>query len=229
MDDRELHFYFDFLSPYAFFASRKLPALCEKHRVKLNYCPVVFAGLLNHWGQLGPAEIPTKALHTAKHCMRYAALNGIPYHGPKHHPFNPLTTLRLSTVEVAGEDQAKVVNCLYSLGWEQGGDLGNDAEIAQALVAADIDGPRLIERSQALFVKQALRANTDTAIAKGVFGVPTMLIEDQLFWGIDQLEYLDLFLKGNDPIEALDLDSLSGDGPSAWRPGIKNWNGQVAE
>lgn len=225
MNDRTLHFYFDYPSPYAFFASRQLPALCEKHAVKLDYCPVVFAGLLNHWGQLGPAEIPSKALHTAKHCMRYAALNGIAYNGPKHHPFNPLTTLRVSTAEVAGEDQAGVVNCLYSLGWEQGGDLGDDEEIAQALVAAGMDGPGLITRSKALLVKQALRANTDAAIEKGVFGVPTMLIDDQLFLGIDQLQYLDLYLQQRDPIAAIDSDSLGGSGPSAWRPGIKNWNG----
>jgi len=131
MNQRTLRFYFDYLSPFAFFAARKLPALCEKRGVKLDYCPVLFAGLLNHWGQLGPAEIPSKARHTAKQCMRYVATNGIPYNGPKYHPFNPLTTLRVSTLEVAGENQARVVDCLYSLGWEQGGDLGNDESIAE--------------------------------------------------------------------------------------------------
>jgi len=224
MNDRTLRFYFDYLSPFAFFASRKLPNLCARHGVKLDYYPVVFAGLLNHWGQLGPAEIPPKARHTAKQCMRYAALNGISYNGPKHHPFNPLTTLRVSTVEVAGENQTGVVDCLYSLGWEQGGDLGDDEEIATALAAAGFDGPGLVAQSKEPLVKQALRANTDSAISQGVFGVPTMLIEDQLFWGIDQLEYLDLYLQGKDPIAGIELDSLGRGGPTAWRPGIKNRN-----
>ena len=121
MDNRTLRFYFDFISPYAFFVSLKLPAMCERHGVTLEYYPVVFAGLLNHWGQLGPAEIPSKARHTAKQCMRYAKLNGITYKGPKHHPFNPLTSLRVSTLDVAGSDQVRVIECLYSLwvgaGW----------------------------------------------------------------------------------------------------------------
>lgn len=224
MNERTLSFYFDYLSPYAFFASRQLPALCQKHGVKLDYCPALFAGLLNHWGQLGPAEIPPKARHTAKQCMRYAAMNGITYNGPKYHPFNPLTSLRVSTVEVAGEDQAKVIDCLYSLGWEEGGDLGDDETIAEALVTADLDGPGLVARCKEPLVKKALRANTNSAIGRGVFGVPTMLIDDQLFWGIDQLEYLDLYLQGKDPIAGIELDRMGRYGSTAWRPGIKNLN-----
>jgi len=224
MSDRTLRFCFDYLSPFAFFAARKLPALCEKHGVTLEYCPVVFAGLLNHWGQLGPAEIPSKARHTAKQCMRYAKLNGISYQGPRHHPFNPLTTLRVSTREVAGADQARVVNCLFSLGWEQGGDMGNDEVISHALLAAGFDGPKLVAGSKLPMVKQALRANTDWAIGEGVFGVPTMLVDDELFWGIDQLEYLDLYLQGKDPIQGINLDTLGKGGATAWRPGIRNLN-----
>jgi 2-hydroxychromene-2-carboxylate isomerase len=224
MSQKKLSFYFDYLSPYAFFASRKLPALCEKYAVKLDYCPVLFAGLLNHWGQLGPAEIPSKARHTAKQCMRYAAINEIIYNRPKYHPFNPLTALRVSTMEVAGENQARVVACLYSLGWEQGDDLGNDAMIAEALVSAGLDGLELVTRCKDPLVKRALRANTDSAISRGVFGVPTMIIDNQLFWGIDQLEYLDLYLQGKDPLAGLDLNSLGRDGSTAWRPGIKNRN-----
>jgi len=224
MSDRTLRFYFDYLSPFAYFAALKLPPLCEKHGVTLDYCPVVFAGLLNHWGQLGPAEIPSKARHTAKHCMRYAKQNGISYQGPRYHPFNPLTTLRVSTREVAGRDQARVVNCLFSLGWGQGGDLGGDEQIIQALEAVDLDGPKLVARAKEPSVKQTLRADTDAAIEEGVFGVPTMLIDDQLFWGIDQLDYLDLFLQGKDPIEGIDLSSMGKGGATAWRPGIRNLN-----
>ena len=224
MDDRTLRFYFDFISPYAFFVSLKLPAMCERHGVTLEYYPVVFAGLLNHWGQLGPAEIPSKARHTAKQCMRYAKLNGITYKGPKHHPFNPLTSLRVSTLDVAGSDQVRVIECLYSFGWEQGGDLGNDDEIVRALDAANLDGAKLVADSKAQAVKQALRANTDTAIEKDVFGVPTMLIDDQLFWGIDQMEYMDLYLQGKDPIKGMKLDTLGQHEATAWRSGIRNLN-----
>jgi hypothetical protein len=87
-----------------------------------------------------------------------------------------------------------------------------------------LDGARLVADSKAQAVKQALRANTDTAIEKDVFGVPTMLIDDQLFWGIDQMEYMDLYLQGKDPIKGMKLDTLGQRGATAWRSGIRNLN-----
>ncbi|MEM7016014.1 MAG: 2-hydroxychromene-2-carboxylate isomerase [Pseudomonadota bacterium] len=221
MSSKILHFHFDYISPFAYFASLKLPALCEKYSVELVYCPTVFAGLLNHWGQLGPAEIPGKAQHTFKQCMRYAILNDIPYRGPKHHPFNPLTSLRVSMLDVANENQALVIKTIYELGWAQGGDLGSDEAIISALNLAGLDGEGLVVKTKDQKAKDALHAMTDSAINKGVFGVPTMLIDDELFWGIDQLANLDLYLQGKDPLAGLALEELSSQGPSAWRPNIE--------
>ncbi|MEH6911166.1 MAG: 2-hydroxychromene-2-carboxylate isomerase [Oceanicoccus sp.] len=221
MSSKALYFHFDYISPFAYFASLKLPALCEKYDVELIYCPTVFAGLLNHWGQLGPAEIPAKAQHTFKQCIRYAILNDIPYHAPKHHPFNPLTSLRVSMLDVASENQALVVKTIYDLGWGQGGDLGSDEEITSSLNLVGLDGESLVAKTKGQKVKDALRTMTNSAISKGVFGVPTMLIDDELFWGIDQLANLDLYLQGKDPIAGIPLAEVTSQGASAWRPGIK--------
>jgi 2-hydroxychromene-2-carboxylate isomerase len=213
-------FYFDYLSPYAYLASREIPALCERQGIELRLRPVLFAGLLNHWGQRGPAEIPPKATHTAKECMRHALLREIPFRPPRHHPFNPLTALRATLAEVAGDEQPRVMRAIYEMGWGAGGDLGNAEEIAGALDAADLDGAAIVERANSPLAKAALRRDTADAIARGVFGIPTMLVGEELFWGLDQLTYLELFLEGKDPLADVKFDELGFQGPSAWRTGV---------
>jgi len=216
----KVDFYFDYLSPYAYLASREIPALCARRGVELRLRPVLFAGLLNHWGQRGPAEIPPKAMHTVKECMRYALLREIPFRPPRHHPFNPLTALRASLAEVAGGDQPHVVRAIFDMGWAAGCDLGDAAEITAALDAAGLGGSAILERANSPTAKQALHRETADAIARGVFGIPTMLAGDELFWGLDQLTYLELFLEGKDPLAQVKFDDFGFQGPSAWRTGV---------
>jgi len=216
----KVDFYFDYLSPYAYLASRELPSLCTRRGVELRLRPVLFAGLLNHWGQRGPAEIPPKAVHTIKECMRYALLREIPCRPPRHHPFNPLTALRASLAEVAGDQQLRIMRAIYDMGWGAGGDLGDAAEIAAALDAAGLEGPAIVARANSTQAKAALHRETADAIARGVFGIPTMLAGDELFWGLDQLAYLELYLEGKDPLAQVKFDELDFQGPSAWRTGV---------
>ncbi|MBW2416773.1 MAG: DsbA family protein, partial [Deltaproteobacteria bacterium] len=124
-----LDFYFDYLSPYAYLAALEIGPLCERHGAALHWRPVLFAGLLNHWGQRGPAEIPSKGLHAFKDTLRYALARKVPLRSPRHHPFNPLHALRVSMAEVAGADQPRVIAALFELGWGRGGDLGDASEI----------------------------------------------------------------------------------------------------
>jgi 2-hydroxychromene-2-carboxylate isomerase len=215
-----IDFYFDYLSPYAYFASREISALCERHGVELRLRPVLFAGLLNHWGQRGPAEIPPKAVHTAKECMRHALTRGIPFRPPRHHPFNPLSALRTSLAAVSGENQAGVVRAIFDLGWAEGGDIGDAAEIVTALDAAGLDGPALVDAADSQTARDGLRRETELAVQRGVFGIPTMIAGDELFWGLDQLSYLELFLEGKDPLAGVNFDDFDFRGPSAWRSGV---------
>lgn len=213
-------FYFDYLSPYAYLAAREIGPLCERRGVELRLRPVLFAGLLDHWGQRGPAEIPPKGRHAFRECVRYARLHDVPLRSPRHHPFRPLTALRVSLPEVSGDAQALAIRLLFDMGWGQGGDLGSDAEIAAALDAGGLDGPRLVSNAAEPDPKTLLREQTEAACARGVFGIPTMLVGDELFWGLDQLRYLELHLDGKDPLAGVDIDSLTGQGPAAWRTGI---------
>ena len=92
----KIHFYFDFISPYSYFAWLKLPGLAKKYNREIEAHPVVFGKLLDKWGQLGPAEIPPKQSWLNQYCLRYAALNGFEYNPPKEHPFNPWAALRMT-------------------------------------------------------------------------------------------------------------------------------------
>lgn len=212
-------FYFDYLSPFAYFASRVLPDVCREHDAELVFRPVLFAGLLDHWGQLGPAEVEPKAYNTFKMCVRHAVRNGIPFRAPRFHPYLPLPALRVSLPEVAGKDQPRVVEAIYSAGWGKGLDLGSPDVLRAALDDAGLDGEGLLARSRAPEAKSGLRAATEAAIARGVFGVPTMIAGDELFWGMDQIEHLALFLAGEDPLAGIDLAAIGTEGRAVTRPG----------
>ena len=173
-----LDWYFDFISPFAYLQWRRLR---EGHAdVALNPKPVLFAAILNHVGQLGPAEIPQKRRHTYRLVLWQAREAGIPLHFPPAHPFNPLPALRLS---LAAPDRSKAIDAIFAHLWERG--LPGDSIEALADVAKSlgIDDPAAaIARDE---VKRELLANGEQAMALGVFGVPTLRVRDELFWGND--------------------------------------------
>ena len=203
-----LDFYFDFLSPFAFFAWRDIGPLCEKYQLELRAHPVVFGKLLDHWGQLGPAEIIPKRDWVSRYCLRYATLHGFEYNPPKFHPFNPLPALRLSLKEVSGERQLAIIDALFCAGWSQGEDLGDAANLIAILEREGIDTVGFEEKITEQAIKDTLADETSQAIARGVFGVPSMIVGDQLFWGNDQFEHIGLLLEGKDPLDSQKHQSL---------------------
>lgn len=182
-----LTLYFDYISPYAYLAWSYL----EQRDEEVALVPVLFAALLDHHGQLGPAEIPAKRRWLMKDTLRQARRLGVPLSYPASHPFRPLTALRVSQASVAGSEQPRVVAALFRHGWVEGGELGDDAAIAEALSRAGLDGGALVGAANAPAAKQALRQATEAAIARGVFGVPTIDAGGELFWGSDR--FADVF------------------------------------
>jgi 2-hydroxychromene-2-carboxylate isomerase len=215
---RTLDFCFDYLSPYAYFAWLRVGELCAARGVALRPRPVLLAGLLERWGQLGPAEIPPKRQFVVRDALRIAARRGVPLRPPSPHPFNPLLALRLSLPEVSGDRQRDVVSALYSACWGRGENVSDEAAVARALGAIDIEPAPLIERTRDPEIKAALRRSTEDAITEGVFGVPTMIVDGQLFWGDDQMQSIGDVLDGKDPIDARALDALTAAAPGQHRP-----------
>lgn len=197
----KLDFYFDYISPFAYFAWLKIPALCEEFELQLVCHPVVFGKLLDHWGHLGPAEIPPKRDWVFKYCARYAAMHGFDYNPPKFHPYNPLPSLRMSLPEVSGDDQQAVISTIFTQGWSEGIDLGDADALVAAIADQGIDSSSFIRKTQDQSVKESLIKETASAIAQGVFGVPSMRYQDEIFWGNDQFDQLRLCIEGKDPFD----------------------------
>ena len=173
-----LDWYFDFISPFAYLQWRRLRR--DHADVALNPKPLLFAAILNHVGQLGPAEIPQKRRHTYRIVLWQARELGIPLHFPPAHPFNPLPALRLC---LAAPDRNAAIDALFAHLWGRGlpGDsVETLADAARALGMAD--PAAAIARDE---VKRELQANGEEAIRLGVFGVPTLKVRDELFWGND--------------------------------------------
>lgn len=143
-------------------------------------CPIVFGAILRHHGQLGPAEIPGKREFTYRMVQWLAESNGIELHFPPSHPFNPLAALRLA---IACGSSWKAIAAIFAHIWmhgRAGDDAVNLAGVARNFAIADVE-----KAIGAAAVKEQLRANTEAAIACGVFGVPTLRLGNHLFWGND--------------------------------------------
>lgn len=196
---RAVRFYFDFLSPYAFLAWQRVHDVVESRGGLVEPAPVLFAGLLNHWGQLGPAEIAPKRDYVFRDAYRNAAGLGIVLSSPKSHPFRPLLALRLCCLDLAEDLRKTLISGLFDQIWVRGGGVESAAEVAPVLEAAGLPAS-LLEATADPDIKARLRSNTEAAIAAGVFGVPTMTVDHELFWGFDSLPHLGRYLDGLDPL-----------------------------
>ncbi|MGM9512997.1 2-hydroxychromene-2-carboxylate isomerase [Roseateles sp. DB2] len=191
---RHLRFYFDPISPYAALAFARLPEALEGLNVVVDYVPVLFAGLLKAHGHKGPAEIPAKRSWTYRQVLWEAHRLGLPLQLPLHHPFNPLALLRLCWAAAApGQTPSRwVVEQVFRHVWEGGGDPLDPQrlQVLHALLAPPV-APDSDE------VKARLRQATDKAVAAGMFGVPTVCVEGEMFWGLDGLPLLSAWLRGD--------------------------------
>jgi 2-hydroxychromene-2-carboxylate isomerase len=174
--------YFDVISPFSYLALGEIEQLAQQ--ITVTYRPILFAALLKHWKHLGPAEIPPKRIHTYRLVLFEAQRRGIPFRFPPSHPFNPLKPLRLLA---ALDADPKAVRIVMDRIWRDGLDLSLKENWDATCAALGLDPERAVELISAAETKAKLRANTDTAVAAKLFGVPTLQIGEELFWGADAL------------------------------------------
>lgn len=196
---RKLHFCFDYISSNAYLAWHRLPELARRFDLDVEPVPVLFAGLLEAHGQLGPAEVRPKAYWMWRNNVRKAALLGIPLRPPRFHPFNPLLPLRVSSLPLAPEARDALIGALFRAVWVDGLHPSEPAVVEAVASSVGLPGAELVAAAQAPDAKARLRRQTDDAVAAGVFGVPTFTVGSELFWGYDDLPYLESHLEGNDP------------------------------
>jgi len=192
---RHITCYLDFISPYAYLAFELLPEALNGLSYSASYKPVLFAGMLKHHGQLGPAEIAPKRAWTYRQVLWLAHSRGISLEMPASHPFNPLLLLRLAVAcgpeTDAGSPNRYVCETIFRHVW-RGGAEPADAQRFDSLLR-QLAPRRPIEGAD---VKAQLKTNTEGAIAAGIFGVPAFVVDGKIFWGFDALPMLRDYLLG---------------------------------
>ena len=190
----QLTFYFDVNSPYAYLAFDQLPRTLQGLGYQVRYQPVLFGGLLKHHGQLGPVEVIGKREWTYRQSLWLAKQQGLDLQLPAAHPFNPLPLLRLAIAcDPSGQPNRHVCEAVFKHVWCGGMDPTDPerlAELTQRLQPA--------HAPDAEEVKDKLRHNTEQAIADGVFGVPSIQADAEMFCGLDALPMLREYLQGDD-------------------------------
>jgi 2-hydroxychromene-2-carboxylate isomerase len=193
---KEVDFYFDFVSPYAWLAAHQLGAVRDCAEATFRYVPVLFARLLDHHANVGPAEIPAKRRYTFVDAQRWAIHLRLEFKSPPAHPFNPLKPLRVTSAVEDERMRERLAVALLDAAWSAGRDITSDAVIAEVANSAGVDGNALLRRAQSEDIKQRLRQQTEGAVAAGVFGVPSFVVDREIFWGNDRLPFLQAHLQG---------------------------------
>jgi 2-hydroxychromene-2-carboxylate isomerase len=195
MTAQAVAFYFDPISPYSWLAARQSNRV-EAAGARLEFRPVLLAGLLAAHGTKGPAEVPSKRAYTMRDVLRIATRLDIPAAFPPTHPFNPLRALRMCTA-LAASDRTRFALALLDAAWARGLELGDAKILIRLAGECGLDGQALAARADEPAIKQALVAATNDAVADGVFGVPTFSLEGELFWGEDRIDALLWRLQGH--------------------------------
>jgi len=210
-------FLFDYISPNAYLAWRAIHELAGRHGRSVRPSAVLYAALLNANGATGPAETPTKWEWMVRDVLRKAHRLGVPLRSPASHPFNPLLALRATCVPLEPEQRTGLIDGLFSAAWAESRHIDDPEVVAQVGDAAGLDGRALVEQARAQAVKFALREQTERALSRGVFGVPTLIVDGEIFWGLDDFDHLEERLAGRDRLDPDELESWSRVRPSADR------------
>ncbi len=217
--DRVLRFLFDYISPNAYIAWKRIRAVADRHGYTVEPEPILFAGLLIANGGKGPAETYGKWRWMVQDIVRKAHDLGLPMQPPVSHPFNSLLPLRLSLLPMRPDVRDQVIDTLFEAIWERSIDPTPET-IGPLLDSIGLDGGQAIRNAGSPEVKERLKRRTAEAHREDVFGVPTVLVGGRLFWGFDDFVNLERFLAGDDPVDQDELRRWYEVPTSAMRTGV---------
>ncbi len=201
----QLTFYLDFISPFAYLAFHALPQAMQGLSHQVSYQPILFGAVLQHHGQLGPAEIDGKREWTYRHVQWLGAQQGCALRMPASHPYNPLGMLRLATaLNPQGRPNRFQCEQMFEHVWADGLEAADPVRLAELQTRL---APQRDPNSEE--VKNQLRQATEAAITAGVFGVPTIAVDGKLFWGQDALPMLRDYLEGGEWFQGSAWDDSS--------------------
>lgn len=196
----QIDFYFDFLSPYSYLAWCTLRQIKFEQKATFNYYPVVLSQVIGHYQTKGPSEIEPKREYLFKDCLRKAHQFAIPFTVPAKLPFNSLYALRLCLGSIAKEKQFSFIDAFFRAAWEEGKDLGETTVVEEILLRLGQD-KSFLDYATSSEARKELKANVQKALGAGAFGVPTFVINGELFWGQDSIPYLEAYLEDKDVVD----------------------------
>lgn len=189
---KSVEFYFDFGSPTSYLAYTQLPGICAEAGAELVYRPVLLGGVFQATGNASPIAVPAKGRYTLLDMQRFARRYGVPLKMNPHFPINTLLLMRAATgVQLRQPERFEaLLACVFKGMWVDALNLGDAAVLGPLLAEAGFEPQALLALTAEQEVKDALKANTEAAIKRGMFGAPTMFVGDQMFFGQDRLDFV---------------------------------------
>jgi len=189
---KTVEFYFDVGSPTAYLAHKRLQQLLAQYGLELRYMPMLLGGVFKASGNTSPIAIPAKGKYMLEQDLpRFAARYGVPLSFNPHFPINTLNLMRAAiAAQQLGCDDA-YLDRVFDAIWVEKKNMGDAAVVEQVLADAGLDAGALIARSQDPAVKAELVANTEAAVARGVFGAPTLFMDGAMYFGQDRLDFIE--------------------------------------
>ena len=186
---KSFDFYFDFVSPYSFLAHKEIVKIEKKNSIKIRYKPILLGGLHNLHGIKAPAFVPAKAKHMIRDCKLIAEKNKIKFKFNSYFPIKSLNLMR--GVFVAEEDNFKAyyIDNIFNAIWQDGLNMNDESIIIKILKNLDINPKTFLLRTSSSSIKDLLRKKTNEAYEKGIFGAPTFVSNNKIFWGQDRIEF----------------------------------------
>ena len=186
---KPFEFYFDFVSPYSFLAHKEIKKIEKKEGIKIKYIPILLGGLHNLHGIKAPAFIPAKAKHMIKDCKLIAEKNNVRFKFNSYFPIRSLNLMR--GVLVAEEDNIKnyYIDSIFNTIWQDGLNMNDEVIIEKVLKNLSVNTKTFLLRSTSSLIKESLRKKTSEAYQKGIFGAPTFVANNKIFWGQDRIEF----------------------------------------
>ena len=193
---KRVEFYFDVGSPSGYLAWTQLPAIAREAGAEIDYRPILLGGIFKATGNTSPAEVPAKGRYLSMDLARFARRYDVPLVYNSAFPINTIGLMRGAVAaQQAGQLEA-YLDVIYPAFWARDVDLGKPEEVVRCLRERDLDTEFLMRRTQEDDVKVALRQLSDAAVARGLFGIPTMFVDDEMFFGQDRLEFVREALAG---------------------------------
>ncbi len=193
MDSATFDFFYDLGSPYSYLASTQLRGISERTGATARLYPITLGGVRKATGHQIPP--PQQLSYMAQDTSRWAQKYGVPMQMPKAFPVSTILPLRTAIAAARNGGGERAMRALFMAYWSEGEDISDPALVERVLLDAGLDGKRLVGMASVQDVKDELRKNTDLALARGVFGVPTIFVGERSFWGNDRLEFVESALR----------------------------------